>query len=86
MSNEMSPDDVEFMDPNRNFLIVMAELRQRIQRLQLDILHITDEELKGFAMKIYTELRLEYFDMMYKDLRLQQIYSEQEEDDEENYD
>lgn len=80
-NNNISPDDVEFEDPNRNFVIVMTELRQRIQRLQLDMLHITDEELKGVAMKMYTDLRLKYFDMMYKDLRLQSIYNEEEEED-----
>ena len=79
MEEQMSINDEEFLDPNRNFTIVMIELRQRIERLQLDILHITDEELKGIAVKMYTDLRLKYFDMMSKDLQLQFMYKDEEE-------
>ena len=80
MEEQMSINDEEFLDPNRNFTIVMIELRQRIERLQLDILHITDEELKGIAVKMYTDLRLKYFDMMSKDLQLQFMYKDEEEE------
>lgn len=80
MEEQMSINDEEFLDPNRNFTIVMIELRQRIERLQLDILHITDEELKGVAVKMYTDLRLKYFDMMSKDLQLQFMYKDEDEE------
>lgn len=84
MEEQMSINDEEFLDPNRNFTIVMIELRQRIERLQLDILHITDEELKGIAVKMYTDLRLKYFDMMSKDLQLQFMYKDEDEEVDDN--
>lgn len=75
-------NDSEFLDPNHNFELVMYELRQRIERLQLDMLNIHDEELKGVAVKIYTKLRLEYFDMIKKDLELHKMYEGYEEEEE----
>ena len=76
MRNNEQLNDPEFLDPNKNYMLVMIELRDRIEKLQLDMLHITDPQLLGIANEIYTDLRLKYFDMMSKDLTLQKMFEE----------
>ena len=84
MRNEQEKlNDPEFLDPNHNYMLVMIELRDRIEKLQLDMLHITDAQLLGIATEIYTDLRIKYFDMMNKDLTLQKLYEDENEEEEE---
>lgn len=73
MMSENIYDD-EFINPNRNFETLMAELRDRIEKLRLDTIHINDPELKGIAEKLYTDLRIKYFKLMRDDLTLQKLY------------
>ena len=81
MRNNEQLNDAEFLDPNKNYMLVMIELRDRIEKLQLDMLHITDSQLLGIATEIYTDLRLKYFDMMSKDLTLQKMFEEENEEE-----
>jgi len=73
MMSENIYDD-EFINPNRNYETLMAELRDRIEKLRLDTIHINDPELKGIAEKLYTDLRIKYFKLMRDDLTLQKLY------------
>ena len=78
--NKENPYDVEFTDPNRNLEITLMELRDRIEKIRLDLTQINDSEVRGFAEKIYIDLRIKYFNLIRDDLTLQKLY---EEDDEE---
>lgn len=77
MSNE-NPYDVEFQDPNENFVVTLKELRNRIENLRLDSIQANDPEVKGFAEKRYIDLRIKYFKLMRDDLTLQKLYEENE--------
>lgn len=79
MNNE-NPYDVEFEDPNRNLEITLMELRDRIEKLRLDLTQANDPEVKGFAEKRYIELRIEFFKLIRDDLTLQKLYENQEEE------
>ncbi len=79
MNNE-NPYDEEFLDPGRNYEITMMELRDRIEKIRLDIIQINDVEVKGFAEKRYIELRIEYFKLMRDMVTLEQMFGEQEEE------
>lgn len=74
--------DDEFINPNRNYETLMAELRDRIEKLRLDTIHINDPELKGIAEKLYTDLRIKYFKLMRDDLTLQKLYEVDANDEE----
>lgn len=63
--------DKEFTDSDYNFFILMAELKDRLIDLQLDIKDIKDPEVKGFAVKTYTKLKIEYFNLIAKSIELQ---------------
>lgn len=80
--NKENPYDEEFTNPNTNFETLMMELRDRIEKLRLDTIHINDKELKGIAEKMYTDLRIKYFKLMRDDLTLQKLFEvhENEED------
>lgn len=77
MSNE-NPYDVEFVDPNENFVVTLRELRNRIENLRLDCIQANDPEVKGFAEKRYIDLRIKYFKLMRDDLTLQKMFEEEE--------
>ena len=79
MNNE-NPYDAEFIDPGKNYEITMMELRDRIEKIRLDIIQINDVEVKGFAEKRYIELRIEYFKLMRDMVTLEQMFGEQEEE------
>ena len=81
MMSENIYDD-EFINPNRNYETLMAELRDRIEKLRLDTIHINDPELKGIAEKLYTDLRIRYFKLMRDDLTLQKLYEVDANDEE----
>lgn len=81
MMSENIYDD-EFINPNRNYETLMAELRDRIEKLRLDTIHINDPELKGIAEKLYTDLRIKYFKLMRDDLTLQKLYEVDANDEE----
>lgn len=74
--------DDEFINPNRNYETLMVELRDRIEKLRLDTIHINDPELKGIAEKLYTDLRIKYFKLMRDDLTLQKLYEVDANDEE----
>lgn len=80
--NKENPYDEEFTNPNTNFETLMMELRDRVEKLRLDTIHINDKELKGIAEKMYTDLRIKYFKLMRDDLTLQKLFEvhENEED------
>lgn len=80
--NKENPYDEEFLNPNKNFETLMMELRDRIEKLRLDTIHINDTELKGIAENMYTDLRIKYFKLMRDDLKLQKLFEVDE--DEEN--
>lgn len=63
MVNQMMPEE-EFMNPDTNYMILMEELRARIMNIQLDMQSIRDPEIKGFAEKKYTKLKIEYFRLL----------------------
>lgn len=79
MNNE-NPYDAEFIDPGKNYEITMMELRDRIEKIRLDIIQINDVEVKGFAEKRYMELRIEYFKLMRDMVTLEQMFGEEEEE------
>ncbi len=81
MMSENIYDD-EFINPNRNYETLMVELRDRIEKLRLDTIHINDPELKGIAEKLYTDLRIKYFKLMRDDLTLQKLYEVDANDEE----
>lgn len=70
MNTKISQDE-EFLDPNVNYRILMAELRERIVKLQHDINNIQDEVILGLAQKEYTDLKIRYFKLLRDDLFLQ---------------
>lgn len=65
------PMDQEFINPNVNYRILIIELRERIMNLQHDRNAIKDPELRGYAEKLYFNLKQEYFNLLSKDLSLQ---------------
>lgn len=75
--------DEEFTNPNRNFDTLMIELRDRIEKLRLDTIHVNDPELKGIAEKLYIDLRIKYFKLMRDDLTLQKLYEDDDNDQKE---
>lgn len=75
---ESFSNDEEFLNPNLNYQILLAELRERIEKIQKDMLVIQDHEVMGAAQQIYTELKLEYFRLMRDDLDLQHKFSTQD--------
>lgn len=79
MNNE-NPYDAEFIDPGKNYEITMMELRDRIEKIRLDIIQINDAEVKGFAEKKYIELRIEYFKLMRDMVTLEQMFGQEEEE------
>ena len=79
MNNE-NPYDAEFIDPGKNYEITMMELRDRIEKIRLDIIQINDVEVKGFAEKRYIELRIEYFKLMRDMVTLEQMFGAEEEE------
>lgn len=79
MNNE-NPYDAEFIDPGKNYEITMMELRDRIEKIRLDIIQINDVEVKGFAEKRYIELRIEYFKLMRDMVTLEQMFGEEQEE------
>ena len=78
--NKENPYDVEFTDPNRNLELTFMELRNRIEKIRIDLAQINDPEVKGFAEKRYIELRIQYFKLIRDDLTLQKLYEDVEED------
>ena len=62
--NKENPYDVEFTDPNRNLEITLMELRDRIEKIRLDLTQINDSEVRGFAEKVYIDLRIQYFKLI----------------------
>lgn len=78
--NKENPYDVEFTDPNRNLEITLMELRDRIEKIRLDLTQINDSEVRGFAEKIYIDLRIKYFNLIRDDLTLQKLYEEDNEE------
>ena len=83
MTETNSYTDAEFINPNRNFETLMMELRDRIEKLRLDTIHINDAELKGIAEQMYTDLRIKYFKLMRDDLMLQKMYEDDNNGEEE---
>lgn len=75
---ESFSNDEEFLNPNLNYQILLAELRERIEKIQKDMLVIQDHEVMGAAQQIYTELKVEYFRLMRDDLDLQHKFSTQD--------
>jgi hypothetical protein len=73
----VSPNE-EFLDPNMNYRILLTELRERLQNLQHDIEAIQDQEIKGLAIQIYTDLKIQYFKLLRDDLYLQEKFSTQQ--------
>ena len=63
--------DKEFNDAETNYYILLFELKDRIVNLQSDLNTIKDPEVKGCAQKLYTELKVKYFEILVKDLTLQ---------------
>lgn len=61
----------EFGDPNVNYEILMAELRDRIINLQYDLNNIRDPEVLGFASNLYLKLKNNYFKLMTDSMNLQ---------------
>ena len=78
--NKENPYDVEFTDPNRNLEITLMELRDRIEKIRLDLTQINDSEVRGFAEKVYIDLRIQYFKLIRDDLTLQKMYEEENEE------
>lgn len=78
--NKENPYDVEFTDPNRNLEITLMELRDRIEKIRLDLTQINDSEVRGFAEKVYIDLRVQYFKLIRDDLTLQKMYEEENEE------
>lgn len=78
--NKENPYDVEFTDPNRNLEITLMELRDRIEKIRLDLTQINDAEVRGFAEKVYIDLRIQYFKLIRDDLTLQKMYEEENEE------
>lgn len=83
MTNE-NPYDEEWFDINSNVSVTLIELRNRIENLRLDTIQINDPEVKGFAEKLYTNLRIEYYKILRDDLTLQKLYSNEYDEEEEN--
>ena len=81
--NKENPYDEEFINPNRNFETLMMEMRDRIEKLRLDSIHINDAELKGVAENMYTDLRIKYFKLMRDDLKLQKLFEVDEDEESE---
>ena len=68
----------EFEDPNLNYKILLAEMRERIVDLQYDLNNIKDPEVYGFAVKLYIQLKNRYFDLMVQAMHIEHnIVSEQ---------
>ncbi len=68
--NTITPDE-EFYDVNINFTVLLSEYKKQIQFLQEDLLVIQNPRLKGLAQKLYEELKIQYFELLKDDIRLQ---------------
>lgn len=77
-----NPYDEKFINPNKTFEEVTKELRVRITNLELDLINISDPELKGIAQKMHSDLIVKYFKIMRDDLALQVLYGDVEEEEE----
>ena len=73
--------EAEFIDPNRNYEILLEEMKKRLKELQLDLLNINDPEVLGYAQKTYTNLKIEYFKLMRDDLNLQKLFETGDEEE-----
>ena len=71
MTGEFISEDDEFYSAEANYMIVRAEYKQRIQKVQKDLQTISDPEIKGFAENLYLRLRKEYFDLLKADIGMQ---------------
>ena len=40
--------EAEFINPNRNYEILLEEMKKRLKELQLDLLNINDPEVLGY--------------------------------------
>lgn len=68
--NTITPDE-EFYDVNVNFTVLLSEYKKQIQLLQEDLLVIQNPRLRGMAQKLYEELKVQYFELLKDDIRLQ---------------
>lgn len=84
MISEADIYEAEFIDPNKNYEILLDELKKRIKTLQLDMLNISDPEVLGFAQKTYTKLKIQYFQLMRDDLQLQKLFEDENEEEDQN--
>lgn len=79
--DNISPQDREFLIPEENYSILLGEMMTRIKRLQMDMLDIRDDELRGEAQKIYTDLKIKYFDLLKSELILSKVYRDDDTDE-----
>ena len=68
----------EFLDPNINYRVLLAEVREELETLQQDLQNIQNPQLKGYAKKMYIDLKIKYFKLLRDDLTLQVRYSNQQ--------
>jgi hypothetical protein len=80
-----NPYDEKYSDPNIYFSSMMNEIKYRLSKLELDLVHINDTELKGVAQKMYTDLSIKYFELLKDDLTLQKMYEDLDYEDGEDY-
>lgn len=74
---EMSPYDAEFLSYEEFVNITYSELRNKIEKLRLDTIQANDPEVKAFAEKKYLEYRMIYYNLFDKDLRMQKLYEDE---------
>lgn len=80
-----NPYDEKYSDPNVYFNSMMNEIKYRLSKLELDLVHINDTELKGVAQKMYTDLSIKYFELLKDDLTLQKMYEDLDYEEGEDY-
>lgn len=86
IQNKSFTQEEEFEDPNWNYAILLTEQKERIINLQYDMNNIRDPELLGFATKLYTDLKNNYFNLLVismnleHDIRMEQTFSSIEKD------
>lgn len=79
--NQENPYDAEFLDFTNFCGVSYDELRNKIEKLRLDVIQSNDIEVKAFAEKKYLEYRKQYLDLFYKDLMIQKTYEVEDEVD-----
>ena len=79
--NKENPYDAEFLDYTTFCNVSYDELRNKIEKLRLDIVQVNDPEVKAFAEKKYLEYRKQYLDLFTKDLEMQKLYEVEDEVD-----